>query len=182
MTAMTIDALAVPFELPGVDGRQHTLEEFADKPVLVVVFTCNHCPYAQGWEGRLIQLQRDYVARGVAFVAINANDPVKHPGDSFAAMQERFQPDKAAGQSAVIGWDIAAPDGNRTYQVKVENGTCAVEKGGTDATRVTLGLSLADFMRFIGGKLDGMQAFMGGKLKLQGDMMFAQTLQTWFGQ
>ena len=89
MTAMSIDTPAVPFELPGVDGRQHTLEEFADKPVLVVVFTCNHCPYAQGWEGRLIQLQRDYVARGVAFVAINANDPVKHPGDSFAAMQER---------------------------------------------------------------------------------------------
>jgi putative sterol carrier protein len=100
----------------------------------------------------------------------------------FAAMQERFQPDKAAGQSAVIGWDIAAPDGARTYQVKVENGTCTVEKGGTEAARVTLGLSLADFMRFIGGKLDGMQAFMGGKLKLQGDMMFAQTLQTWFGQ
>ena len=89
MTAMTIETPAVPFELPGVDGRQHTLEEFADKPVLVVVFTCNHCPYAQGWEGRLIQLQRDYAARGVAFVAINANDPVKHPGDSFAAMQER---------------------------------------------------------------------------------------------
>jgi putative sterol carrier protein len=100
----------------------------------------------------------------------------------FSAMQERFQPDKAAGQSAVIGWEITAPDGVRTYQVKVENGTCTVEKDGTDAARVTLGLSLADFMRFIGGKLDGMQAFMGGKLKLQGDMMFAQTLQAWFGQ
>jgi putative sterol carrier protein len=100
----------------------------------------------------------------------------------FSAMQERFQPDKAAGQSAVIGWEITAPDGVRAYQVKVDNGTCTVQKDGTDAARVTLGLSLADFMRFIGGKLDGMQAFMGGKLKLQGDMMFAQTLQTWFGQ
>jgi putative sterol carrier protein len=100
----------------------------------------------------------------------------------FSAMQERFQPDKAAGQSAVIGWEITAPDGVRKYQVKVENGACTVQKDGADAARVTLGLSLADFMRFIGGKLDGMQAFMGGKLKLQGDMMFAQTLQTWFGQ
>ncbi|MDQ1373734.1 MAG: hypothetical protein QOJ09_1072 [Actinomycetota bacterium] len=100
----------------------------------------------------------------------------------FDAMQERFQPDRAAGQSAVIGWEITAPDGARTYQVKVEDGTCTVNKGGTDAARVTLGLTLADFMRFIGGKLDGMQAFMAGKLKLTGDMMFAQTLQTWFGQ
>lgn len=100
----------------------------------------------------------------------------------FAAMQERFQPDRAAGQSAVIGWDITAPDGVRSYQVKVEGGTCTVQKGGTDPARVTLGLSLADFMRFIGGKLDGMQAFMSGKLKLTGDMMFAQTLQAWFGQ
>ena len=100
----------------------------------------------------------------------------------FAAMQERFLPDKAAGQSAVIGWEITAPDGVRKYQVKVDNGTCAVTKDGTDAARVTLGLSLPDFMRFIAGQLDGMQAFMSGKLKLQGDMMFAQALQAWFGQ
>ena len=100
----------------------------------------------------------------------------------FAGMQERFLPDKAAGQTAVIGWEITAPDGVRKYQVKVDDGTCTVAKDGTDAARVTLGFSLADFMRFVSGKLDGMQAFMGGKLKLQGDMMFAQTLQTWFGQ
>jgi putative sterol carrier protein len=103
-------------------------------------------------------------------------------GQIFSAMQERFRADKAAGQSAVIGWEIAAPDGTRSYQVKVADGTCTVVKDGSDDARVTLGLSLADFMRFIGGQLDGMQAFMSGKLKLQGDMMFAQTLQTWFGQ
>lgn len=98
----------------------------------------------------------------------------------FGEMKNRFQADKAAGQSAVIQWDIAAPDSTRTYQVKIENGTCEVAKG-TDATpRVTLGLTLADFMRFISGKLDGMQAFMSGKLKLAGDMMFAQTMQAWF--
>ena len=99
----------------------------------------------------------------------------------FDAMQERFQADKAAGQSAVIQWDIAAPDSTRTYQVKIENGTCEVAKDGGDSPRVTLGLTLADFMRFISGKLDGMQAFMSGKLKLAGDMMFAQTMQAWFG-
>ena len=87
--SLAIGTSAIPFDLPGVDGRQHSLDQYADKPVLVVVFTCNHCPYAQAWEGRLIQLQRDYTDRGVAFVAINANDPVKYPGDNFEAMQER---------------------------------------------------------------------------------------------
>jgi peroxiredoxin len=87
--SLAIGAAAIPFDLPGVDGRQHSLAQFADKPVLVVVFTCNHCPYAQAWEGRLIQLQRDYAERGVAFVAVNANDPIKYPGDNFEAMQER---------------------------------------------------------------------------------------------
>ena len=100
----------------------------------------------------------------------------------FNEMQNRFQADKAAGQSAIVQWDITAPDSTRTYQLKIENGSCEVNKGGSEDSRVTLGLSLADFMRFVSGKLDGMQAFMSGKLKLSGDMMFAQTMQAWFGQ
>jgi len=86
---LPIGAPVIPFDLPGVDGEQHSLDEFADKRALAVVFTCNHCPYAQGWEDRLIQLQRDYADRGVAFIAISANDPVKYPGDNFEAMRER---------------------------------------------------------------------------------------------
>jgi putative sterol carrier protein len=98
----------------------------------------------------------------------------------FGAMKDRFQADKAAGQTAVVGWDISTPDGTETYQFKVDNGTCEVIKGGTEPAKVTLGLSLPDFIRFIAGKLDGMQAFMSGRLKLSGDMMFAQTMQAWF--
>jgi peroxiredoxin len=79
----------IPFDLPGVDGQQYGPHTFADAAALVVVFTCNHCPYAQAWEGRLIDLQRQYAHQGVAFIAINANDPLKHPGDSFEAMQAR---------------------------------------------------------------------------------------------
>jgi peroxiredoxin len=89
MSAIAIGAAAIPFELPGVDGRQYRLDQYAEAPVLVVLFTCNHCPYAQAWEERLIQIQRDYADRGVAFVAISANDPVKYPADSFEAMRER---------------------------------------------------------------------------------------------
>lgn len=104
-------------------------------------------------------------------------------GQIFGAMQERFQPDKAAGQSAVIQWDITAPDGTHSWQVKVADGKCEVKQGTDEPSpRVTLGLSLADFLRFIAGKLDGMQAFMSGKLKLSGDMMFAQTIGAWFAQ
>ena len=89
MASLQIGAPAIPFDLPGVDGRRYRLDDYADKDALAVVFTCNHCPYAQAWEDRLIRLQREYADRGVAFVAINANDPVKYPGDNFEAMQER---------------------------------------------------------------------------------------------
>src|SRR4051794_27786909 len=98
----------------------------------------------------------------------------------FDAMKERFAPEKAAGQSAVVQWDVNAPDGTHTYQFKVADGAASWAQGTGDAPRVTLGFSLADFLRFVAGQLDGMQAFMGGKLKLSGDMMFATTLQTWF--
>lgn len=96
------------------------------------------------------------------------------------AMVERFEPDRAAGVGAVIQWDIAAPDGVHSFHLAVTDGTCTTGTGPGDAPRVTLGLALADFLRFIAGQLEGMQAFMSGKLKLAGDMMFAQQMQTWF--
>lgn len=98
------------------------------------------------------------------------------------AMQTRFQPDAAAGQSAIIQWDIAGPDGTISRQVRVADGACTVAKDTNEAARVTLALSQPDFLRFISGQLDGMQAFMSGKLKISGDLMFAQTMQTWFAQ
>jgi len=57
--------------LPGVDGKDYTLNSFKDKKVIVVLFTCNHCPYAQAYEDRLVNIQRDFDAKGVQFVAIN---------------------------------------------------------------------------------------------------------------
>jgi putative sterol carrier protein len=98
----------------------------------------------------------------------------------FDAMKERLDPEKSKGQSAVIQWDVNAPDGTHTYQFKVDNCSGSWNQGASDAPRVTLTFSLADFLRFVAGQLDGMQAFMGGKLRLAGDMMFATTLQTWF--
>ena len=54
---------APPFNLPGVDGADHSLDDYADAPVLAVVWSCNHCPYVLAWEGRMSAIQRDYVAR-----------------------------------------------------------------------------------------------------------------------
>ena len=80
---------ALPFDLPGVDGRTWSLDDFAEAPALVVVFTCNHCPYAKAYEDRLVAIQRDYADRGVRLVAINPNDDRSHPEDSFEAMKAR---------------------------------------------------------------------------------------------
>jgi peroxiredoxin len=66
---------APDFSLPGVDGKIHSLADYGTSPILVVVFTCNHCPIAQMYEQRIQQLEADYRDRGVAVVAIQPNDP-----------------------------------------------------------------------------------------------------------
>ncbi len=72
---LALGSLAPDFDLPGVDGREHALQDFASAKALVVVFTCNHCPTAQYYEERLKQLVSDYQPKGVAVVAIMPNDP-----------------------------------------------------------------------------------------------------------
>lgn len=74
-TPLSLGSAAPDFRLPGVDGRDWALADFAKARALVVVFTCNHCPTAQYYEDRLKQLVTDYKSRGVAVVAISPNDP-----------------------------------------------------------------------------------------------------------
>src|SRR5207247_7973263 len=67
---------AVPaFDLPGIDGRRHTLKDFAAARLLVLVFTANHCPTAQAYEARIEKLHDDYAGKGAAVVAVSPNDP-----------------------------------------------------------------------------------------------------------
>ena len=73
---LEIGAAAPGFDLPGVDGRNYKLSDFNDAKVLVVIFTCNHCPTAQAYEERVKRLHADYKDKGVALVAISPNDPV----------------------------------------------------------------------------------------------------------
>lgn len=72
---LAIGSIAPNFELPGIDGAIHKLSDYSTSPVLVVIFTCNHCPIAQMYERRIAQLSADYGDRGVSVVAIEPNDP-----------------------------------------------------------------------------------------------------------
>jgi peroxiredoxin len=83
-----IDEQAPSFTLPDTEGTMH---EPGDAPATVVVFTCNHCPYALAWHERIIALARDYSERGVKLLAINPNDAERYPRDSLKAMRVRVQ-------------------------------------------------------------------------------------------
>lgn len=93
---LEIGAPAPDFSLPGVDGKTHTLSEYADSKLLVIIFTCNHCPDALAAEGRIKSLTTDYKEKGVTVVAISGNDPLALQlwelgwsvyGDSFEEMK-----------------------------------------------------------------------------------------------
>ncbi len=86
---LTIGSLLPAFNgLKGVDGKFHSSTSFTE-PLLVVVFSCNHCPYVQAYEERMIKLQGDYLSEGVRLLAINANEIKNYPDDSFDKMVER---------------------------------------------------------------------------------------------
>jgi peroxiredoxin len=87
---------APPFELPGTDGQTYTLDSFADDEALLVVFTCNHCPYAKAKFGALNAIARDY--DDVSVVGINPNDPGEYEADSFERMQELVE-------AGTVGYD-----------------------------------------------------------------------------
>lgn len=97
---LALGSPAPNFALPGVDGKNHQLSDYASSPVLVVVFTCDHCPIAQMYERRIEQLYEDYGKRGVAVVAIQGNDPKattieeldsSDAGDTLNEMKVRVQ-------------------------------------------------------------------------------------------
>ncbi|MGD0091630.1 MAG: thioredoxin family protein [Planctomycetota bacterium] len=80
---------APQFSLPGVDGKVCKLKDFAKAKVVVLSFTCNHCPAVKGNEARERAFVNAYAPKGVVYIAINANDTAFHPDDSFEHMQER---------------------------------------------------------------------------------------------
>jgi peroxiredoxin len=86
----TVGTEAPSFSLPDTAGAEHGVGE-SPAPATLVVFTCNHCPYALGWHDRIAAVARDY--DDVTVLAINANDAERYPRDSFDAMRERVARD-----------------------------------------------------------------------------------------
>src|SRR5687768_2336812 len=157
-TPLAIGSTAPDFALPGTDGKTYTLKDFASSKVLVIIFTCNHCPTAQAYEDRMKQLVTDYKAKGVAVVAISPNDPLAvtlgemgytDVGDSFEEMKiraadKRFNfPYLYDGENSKVSMQYgpqATPhvfifDKNRTlrYTGRIDDG----EKPGTAKTHDT---------------------------------------------
>ncbi|HEY4829982.1 MAG TPA: thioredoxin family protein [Solirubrobacteraceae bacterium] len=87
--SISIGEVAPDFALPDTEGRRWSVASYDGAPATVVVFTCNHCPYALAWQDRIAQVANDYAARGVRVLAVNANDGERYPGDSLKAMRDR---------------------------------------------------------------------------------------------
>jgi len=94
--ALAIGDPAPTLELSDTDGRAHRLPAPGSASATVVIWTCNHCPYALAWHDRLMAVARDFSGRGVCFLCINSNDSERYPADSLGAMRERV----AAGEFA----------------------------------------------------------------------------------
>jgi peroxiredoxin len=87
----SLGAPCPPFRLPAVDGKSYGLRDFDPSPVLVVMFICNHCPYVQAVEDRLIALAHEVGPAGAAFVGVCSNDAVSYPEDAFDRLAERWR-------------------------------------------------------------------------------------------
>jgi peroxiredoxin len=90
-TMRKLGTAAPDFKLRNVDGRMVGLHDFDDKPALLVIFMCNHCPFVKHVADGLTKLARDYMPRGVAIVGISSNDPTSHPEDSPEKMVQEAQ-------------------------------------------------------------------------------------------
>jgi peroxiredoxin len=87
-------AKAPDFHLKGTDGKQHALKDFDAANVLVIFFTCNHCPYVKGSDEITRKTVQRYQPKGVTFVGINSNSTEHYPEDSFEHMVERIKENK----------------------------------------------------------------------------------------
>lgn len=97
----------------------------------------------------------------------------------FQAMPSRLNTSTAAGMNKVIQYDLTG-DGGGTYHCAIADGSCEVNEGAHDAPDMTVTMEASDFVSMIDGSLDGMSAFMSGKLRVSGDMGLAMKMQTLF--
>lgn len=87
---LRIGSKAPDFNLSATDGKNYALKSFDGKKGLIIIFSCNHCPYVQAYEERIKQIQEDY-RNDIYVVAINSNEDVNYPEDSFDEMKKRAE-------------------------------------------------------------------------------------------
>lgn len=88
-TGYKVNDVAMKFNLKNVNGNMVSFDNFPSAKGIIVIFTCNHCPFSQAYEDRIIALNNKYLPLGYPVIAINPNDPERVPEDSYAAMQVR---------------------------------------------------------------------------------------------
>ncbi len=93
-TGYVVGDTAIDFKLKNTDGKFVSLADYKDAKGYIVVFTCNHCPFSQAYEQRIIDLHKKYAPKGFPVVAINPNDKDRSPEDSYTKMQERAKDKK----------------------------------------------------------------------------------------
>lgn len=103
------------------------------------------------------------------------------PADIFAGMCKRFKPDKAGDMNANVVFDLSGDDGGQ-WTVKINDGTCDVEKGATADPKATVHMNADDYVAMMTGNLNPMMAFMSGKVKVEGDLNTVMKLQQVFEQ
>lgn len=93
-TGYKVGDKATDFKLKSVDNKMYSMADYKDAKGFIVVFTCNHCPFAVKYEDRIIDLAKKYKSKGYVLLAINPNDPAALPEDSFELMQKRAKEKK----------------------------------------------------------------------------------------
>ena len=159
-------AKAPDFSLSGIDGKTYSFASFKGKPIVVVFFTCNHCPYVQAWESRFVEVQRDYASKGVQLVGINSNDDTKYPEDDVAHMKERakdhgytFPYLRDESQTVAEAWGpVATPDFYVLDKDRVIRYRGRLDDNHKDANAVTL--------RYLRDALDDLLAGKGPRVTL----------------
>ena len=94
MSNIKLNEPYINFLLPSTDGNDVSLDMASLGEYKLVIFSCNHCPYAQAWEDRIINIQKKYKSNGLSIIMISSNDAEKYPEDNFTKMKERHSEKK----------------------------------------------------------------------------------------
>ncbi len=155
---MRLHQQAPSFELPDTEGDMWS--EIGDGALAtVLVFTCNHCPYALAWHDRIADAARDYAGRGVRFLAINPNDSERYPRDSLAAMQRRV-----AGEDWPMPYlHDATQEVARAYAAKTTPDLFVLDAAGTLRYRGAPDSDYDDPGQHASWLRDALEAILAGK-------------------